>query len=637
MHRSIAAKRPFVLSCLGALLLLTPGIPGYLILKAQSYFPSISLALAGFTGWVAATLLLAVWLYGKAGRRYWRYLGLCALFGASLLPSNAPQDRIPFLGQLIVMAGAGCLFIGLIHWKASHPYLIAVDRQVQRIGQMPSRRWLAMLCAVFLSLAIAISWHCFAFTPGHTNSIAQYVHGKILAQGHWFASHPLQPFFHISWMVNTPDRWYSIWQPMHAFMMALGHLIHAPWLINPLEGTATLVILYHLALRIYGSAIARLTVLLALGSSFVLFMSSEFMNHSTSLLFVSLFLLSYVSMLQNLPKDPQAASRWALLAGLSLGCVALVRPLTALGISLPFAVYALRLLRQDVQKYLVAFGWMGIGLGCYLLFQLWYDMQTTGSPWIIPHARYCPQCLPGFTPSYTLLNGLVKTQREWFSMNRSLFEWILPSVLFAAAACLSPLKNRYASLLIWMVVSHTAVNMTNHLTFFVFGPRFLYEVTPALLLLTALGLHRLPAYCRLWKWTSLPSPVMRGMTAVIVAALFAGGWVYRLPNELDRYSHHFFFNNTPFYRSLLRQSEKPALIFIGPFPNKDPVNDLRYMWVAATNPPSDDAPVIFARDLDEWNGFLIDYYPGRHYYLERDGTLYPIDPATLQNDAPPQL
>src|SRR5262249_12075667 len=152
----------------------------------------------------------------------------------------------------------------------------------------------------FLALTVTLSWYCFSFIPSYDDSIAQYVQGKFFAEGKFYETHPLQQFFPVYLMVNTPEKWLSVWQPLHAFMLAVGHIVVTPWLITPAEGALTLVVIYLLARRCAGETNARLSVMLTLCCPFIFFMSSEFMNHATALLFGTLFLLGYMEMLASI-------------------------------------------------------------------------------------------------------------------------------------------------------------------------------------------------------------------------------------------------------------------------------------------------------------------------------------------------
>ncbi len=105
-------------------------------------------------------------------------------------------------------------------------------------------------------------------------------------------------------------------------VLTVAYLCGTPWLANPLIGAVTLLVTYRLASRIYDRTTARLSALLMLGSLQVVFMSSEYMNHTTALLCTMVFMLCYVEMLIHYRK--LHAIGWAIAGGLALGALFLI-------------------------------------------------------------------------------------------------------------------------------------------------------------------------------------------------------------------------------------------------------------------------------------------------------------------------
>ena len=209
-----------------------------------------------------------------------------------------------------------------------------------------------------------------------------------------------------------------------------------------------------------------------------------------------------------------------------------------------------------------------------------------------------------------------------------LFEWLVPCTFFIMVSALLPLKNRYATLLLVMLPVYTAVDMSNHFHYFIFGPRFLYETAPALLILTAAAMLRLPLLVRYWKWSSARHTVLQGWMAALVITITITSWPYTMPALLKNYKNYFH-SHPGYYQKMVAQSQKPALIFVeAPLPKSK--RD-KYLWVAWSNPPRNDADIIFAHDLgDEKNRQLIEYYPDRIPYVEYRGMLYPVNRATYE-------
>jgi len=228
---------------------------------------------------------------------------------------------------------------------------------------------------------------------------------------------------------------------------------------------------------------------------------------------------------------------------------------------------------------------------------------------------------------------LLKGQREWGLLNHAMFEWFVPSTIFVLMACLTPMRNTALRLLAVLLVTYSMVNMYNRFIYHIFGPRFIYELTPAIIVLTAYGMMKFPALARTWR-LPMPCGTSRTQAALLVtlAAIFISGWADKMPPVLRMYQNYIH-NKPKFVRAVMEETQKPALVFIErprdrtgarkrPGPNK-------YLWVAFLNPPTPDAPVIVARDLgDRRNRELMDYYPNHKPYLEYKGRLFPIDPET---------
>ena len=222
----------------------------------------------------------------------------------------------------------------------------------------------------------------------------------------------------------------------------------------------------------------------------------------------------------------------------------------------------------------------------------------------------------GYNGTFTISGVLLKAQDEWLRLNFRFFEWRFPASAFLALWCAGGIRSRYTWLLLGVILSHTLVNMGNQFNSATFGPRYLYEITSAFIILSAAGLVQLSR----WLQHAANKDVVNGAIACMIGVLVIIVLATRLP-VLLRYYGHFFNNDPAFYHAMLDQSEKPALIFIG----RGTDNPKRkYQAVAFTNPPRDDSDVIFAIDRGNVkNRRLLNAYPQRHSYIERDGTLIP--------------
>ncbi len=622
------------------MVLLCAGFPFAQGLPLSVYF-TVYLAAAVVCWCAAGVTVWAVWRCGSAQSASVTAVAALLLLW-SLLPPEG-RNYYELIAQTAATAGTVCVCIGVLS-SARGLHLCAVcGAGVRVLARLPACWVLGGLGSACIVVTLALAWYGHAFLPIVFDSISQYVHAKFIAQGHLTGqSHPLREFFDFPMMINN-GKWYSQYPPLHPFLLALGHRIHAPWLINPLLGSATLVATFFLAQRAYGASEARLAALLVLVSPFFLAMSSEYMNHSTALLGSTLCVLCLLSMRDAaLAQERRRACLLAACAGVCLGGVILTRPLTAVGVALPFVVYAVWCVVRRPRVWLLPWLVMGLCVGVALLMQGGYNAATTGSSWLFPYVQRSPKnlpviptltathalphavALPVHSNPYTLMHALAKARNEWARMNISLVLWSLPVLTAAALACVRYRHHVPTRLLMAMIVSVTAVGCFNKHASAFFGPRHLYEVTAVLLVLIAAGLCALPGVLqRLYpRW---PLPVVQGAVAIAMVVMVTTSWSVRLPEWLATYHGRYMHGYARDDARIRAQAVPPALVFVEDSPRRLLVDP--YASVAYSNPPMADAPVIFARDLGEKNHTLVAFYPCRNVYGWRDAVL------TLQSSA----
>jgi len=156
---------------------------------------------------------------------------------------------------------------------------------------------------------------------------------KIFKTGQLYASSPCaKDFFNFTHIINN-GKWYSQYTPGYPFLLLLGLVIQAPWLINPLLAAFSIILFYFLGKEIYDSQVGLLAAIFGSISIWFLLMSSTMMSHISCMFFISLFLLFLFRSF----KKPSIIN--GLLAGLGLGMAFLIRPYSALLISVPFLLF----------------------------------------------------------------------------------------------------------------------------------------------------------------------------------------------------------------------------------------------------------------------------------------------------------
>lgn len=353
--------------------------------------------------------------------------------------------------------------------------------------------------------------------------------------------------------------------------------------------------------------------MLGLLSPFVLFMSSEFMNHASALLGTALFIFFFARSLR-LSSVPSG-----LAAGLALGFVVTIRPFSAAGVALPFAVFGLwQLLARGPRQLLAPVLAMCAGVSVMTGFLLAFNSATNGSALVFGyHVLYGPGHDPGFGHSgkgepHTPLLGLLNTFDNLVGLNQYLFEWPFPSLLFVAVLFALRRCNRWDALLLASGVSLAAFHFFYWFQDLCFGPRFLYEANVTWLALTARGM--LAAFDSI---AGEPDAMLRGRRHRFLVSVLVAGWAIGLaihvPARVRGYADAYWGVDRTVLNAIERQRIREGLVFVRS----------NYGAVLPANSPWLDQPLIFAIDRDRRNQRLMKLFPQATAWLEQDGALVP--------------
>jgi hypothetical protein len=383
----------------------------------------------------------------------------------------------------------------------------------------PSPLVFAGLVAVAVTvLAVGFSIYAYHRAPTTADEIAQLWQARILLHGRFsLPADPNSEFFAVDNVVDH-GRWYSQFPVGGALMLVVGALIHAPWLVNPVLSGLTGAGLYHVTRRAFGELEGRATAVLYACSPSVLLMSATYMNH-VPVLFLT------VAALAALVQWERTATRtgrrtYAALLGLSLGCIAAIRPLDAVVVSLAIAACQVAVVRPKRTRRLslllqAIVGSLGVAV---LLLGNW---KTTGSPFRFGYeVLWGPASRMGFHVDpqgipHTPLRALLLSIKYVGELNASLLGWPVPSILIVVLALLTLRRvTRWDALLLGLFAAQLfAYAFYWHDGEFL-GPRYLYTALPTMIILVArapfLVATRLGGY---WRHTA---PLL-AMACVVVA------------------------------------------------------------------------------------------------------------------------
>jgi len=466
---------------------------------------------------------------------------------------------------------------------------------------------LVSVIVIFLSSNL-ISLLIFEHIPHIQDSICQLFQAKIFLSGNLYTSPPVhKDFFRFLYIIDN-NKWYSQYPPAHSFFLMLGLLFNVPWLINPIFGAISAIVLYKIGKEVYDLKTSNLSLLLFTASPFLIFMSSEYMNHASTMFFILLFVLYFIKMIKTVSPIP------AFISGLSLGIALNIRPLEVVAIGFPFMVYLLFIFLRD-KRFWKAFLSIALGFSLMLFVLLTYNYLTNGNPLLFGYNVYENKSnLFGFVeiPSeglrHTPLKGFLNTLNNLYAINKYLFEWPIPSLTFIFIFFfLKNKRNQWDKIFIISSISLLIFYFFYYFPYMTFGPRFLYSSMPFLVLLTARGVLCIPEKMAEKSYICKESCEIAIMLIISISIIFM--IVFSLPKLFNEY-HGYFGVDKKLHESVEKNKIHNAVVFID-------TSATNYSIGFQYNSPELDTDVIYARDLGRKNIELMNDFTSMSYYLYR--------------------
>lgn len=550
---------------------------------------------------------------------------LLILFLFSLFPLNwaASFNRshdsalpyIPFDFILVVIGIMGICSILFFLFLKLPEVLVNIINRITSLFYNCSESLLLVFCLfICFLLTNLFSYFALEHIPHVQDSIAQLFQAKIFKRGALTVPLPSHKEFFDYMNIINQDRWYSQYPPGHSFLLMIGLFFKAPWIINPLLGTLSLILLYFLTKNCYGEKkTSYLSVVFFLLSPFFLFMSASYMNHNSTMFFMLLFIYLYTKTLQS------PLWYYSFISGLSLGYAMNIRPLTALVMGSPFLLDSIVHVYKKQKYYLKKMLWFMIGLCLMLITLLIYNYLTNGNPFLfgyqIKHHTLGFLGNAQIGPPHTLKGGFINTSNNLTALNKYLFEWPLPSLLFVFILFLPWIKkNRWD----WLFLLSSVLLVVSHFFYYYqdlcFGPRFYFSLAPLLTVLTVRGFLKVPSMLGRFSFNK---PKVKATLYLLIFFCFTYTLVFSLPVLFKKYSHFYWHVDNSLHNTLTQRNITNAIVFIDvmvppgtTIPNL-PVYGAGFLY----NSPNLDDSVIYALDLGKKNGDLMHEYPKRHCYL----------------------
>lgn len=319
---------------------------------------------------------------------------------------------------------------------------------------------------------------------------AQYLSATLFSEGRLAAGSPqFREFFSVTHVVND-GKFYGKYPPGWPMVLAVGILVGLPWIVNPLIGMLTVVVLYRMADVHFGRQTANTASCLLIANPFFVFNSASYFSHSLCLLAITLTSAFFLRCLEN----PGARRAFAWM-GFWIGAAFMTRPYNAIAVLLPLGGYlAYRAIRNPGDRSSLIKGLL-ISAGPFLFWAalyLLYNYLQTGDPLLQPFSKYNLTDRP-FYPRHS--RGLVwALENNVLDRLVSLNQW-LPLSLFFLAAYLFRKDPQGRCLVLPMFLVFGGQFLAYFWYFGTggnqYGPRYLYECLSAVTLLAAVMVGRL--------------------------------------------------------------------------------------------------------------------------------------------------
>ncbi len=555
----------------------------------------------------------SVW---KDPEKLWRYtVGTVLFLLATWFTLNGTASAFAVYHPFPVSIFAASLLLFVV----AHKPIETIGRAIFTKG---SPRLISILLFVAGFAASALySYYVFEAIPHSIDGIAYLFQAKIFALGKLRLNSPTLPeFFDYVFVIND-GRWFILFQPMWPLALAVGVLIGAPWLVAPLLGGIALVVTYRLGRRTVGEVSARIGALFLLISPLFVGINASMLNHTMAMvLTVFAFFFAVVA--------HQDKKGWAaVLSGAFLGLIFTTRVLNGLVLA-PLVIGFLIL--SAAQGKLKA-RWVFAALGSTAAFaalQLLYNYLQTGHPLSFPQDYYfnitepiknchrlgfgkkvgCPVVHPfdhfpnGFTPD----DAVFVTHRRLSTFTATITGWSGYYLLIYVGLAFLHKRSPYRY---WFFGTFLALAAGYFFFYFhgVWG-RYYYSSLPFLALIMGDTIFGLYKAAKNFGENHLPK-LKNLITAIPLAFAFSMG-VFILavftPIFIQGLGHHLFGVDSALKRQVEEQKLKNAIVFISPqyYANGFQLQEL----------PIEDADVIYALDLAEYNQNLVNLYPNRKYY-----------------------
>lgn len=395
--------------------------------------------------------------------------------------------------------------------------------------------------ALVISIIAVIATYCvadvvFEGLPHLEDEIAYVWQAEAIANGRvTLQSPPLQKSFLIPFVVDYEGKRFGKYPLGWPALLGAGIALGLRTLINPLLAGIGVWLTYRLGKKIFSEAVGLTASVLTLTSPFFLMNSGTLLSHPFCLVLSAGFALAWLGAWENTYQK-----KWVMLitAGLALGILVITRPLSAVGVALPFAIHGLYMLVKSIrenastrEKIIHLSVFCAIVLAVSTIQILW-QYVATGDPFKNLYTLWWPYDKVGFGLGFGHTDVGHNLHQAWTNTRHSLkvgahdlFGWWKLSWIFIPFGMIASVRKPRAWLLAGVFPSLVLVYLTYWIGSSLFGPRYYYEGLYSLTLFSAAGVAYLAGWPvnpeAQWKfykgWKRVRPLLVTGLLALLIS------------------------------------------------------------------------------------------------------------------------
>ena len=577
-----------------------------------------------------------------------RQLILIAVFlilsGAAVTPNLSLYATSLFFAAVVQLVNLSN--IALAVWSLPQESIDALREKSERFfaekdsGKAGLDKFSILAALWVIVLAAVLSYFVYQAHPSVPDEVQYLFQAKYFAAGQLTTKAPLVPEAFSMYMIpHAEAKWFAIFPPGWAALLAIGVKLNIVWLINPLLGGSCILLTYLFLQGIYSRRLARISVLLLCSSPWFIFMAMSLMSH----LFTLFCALGAGVLLQRALKKQKII--YVLGAGLATGVLSLIRPFDGAIVALVLGLASLYGF-TTWKKKLTAGAALTIGtlLMGGLIFP--YNQMVTGNAALFPMDAYYTKYFwaganslgfganHGFNwgldafPGHSPLEAVINAALNIFSINTELFGWATGSLVLASALIFS---GRVGKKDFWALGMIGSVIGAYSLFWYHggpdFGARYWFLAIIPLVALTARGIEWLGT-----RTDSTPEPALNPRISIAVAALCGLSLLNYFPwRSLDKYFHYL--GMEPGIERLAKENHfgKSLVLIRG---EEHP--DYQSAWIYNPLNFEGDAPLYAFDKSPEIRAELLKAYAERRFWIvdgpTRTGNGYKIVSGPLNSD-----